>query len=77
MKRLDAVLGNRSRARLRHFRKCARRHIPPGLRSVLGIVCVALGIVGFLPIVGFWMIPLGFALVWLDLHPLLRRDKSR
>jgi hypothetical protein len=77
MRQVDGFLGNRSRARLRHFHKCARRRIPPGLRSVLGIICVALGIVGFLPIVGFWMIPLGLALVWLDLRPILRRYKSR
>lgn len=74
---LDNILGYRSRARLRYFSSCARRRIAPGIRSVLGLICVALGIVGFLPIVGFWMIPLGLALVWLDLGPLLHRRKSR
>tara|TARA_R110002110_G_scaffold4822_17_gene24217 strand:+ start:1296 stop:1484 length:189 start_codon:yes stop_codon:yes gene_type:complete len=62
---------------VRYFLSCARRRIPPGLRSVLGVIFVVLGIFGILPIVGFWMIPLGGALVWLDLGPLLRRDKTR
>ncbi|WP_254684686.1 hypothetical protein [Sulfitobacter sp. JL08] len=71
------ILGRRNRARLRYFQSCARRRIPPGLRTILGVICVALGVVGFLPIVGFWMFPLGIALVWLDLGPLLRLRKSR
>ena len=31
------------------------------------------GLVGFLPIVGFWMFPLGVALVIADFPPLRRR----
>lgn len=73
----DGILSRRSRARLRRFQSCARHHIPPGLRTVLGLISVAFGIVGFLPIVGFWMIPVGMALVWLDLGPVLRRLGSR
>jgi hypothetical protein len=30
-----------------------------GLRIAIGVVLVILGIFGFLPILGFWMIPLG------------------
>jgi hypothetical protein len=39
----------------RHF------HLPQSkpIRVGLGILLVAFGLVGFLPIVGFWMIPLG------------------
>jgi hypothetical protein len=31
------------------------------------------GVFGFLPILGFWMIPLGAALIALDIPPLRRR----
>jgi hypothetical protein len=31
------------------------------------------GVFGFLPIVGFWMIPAGLALIALDIPPLRRR----
>ncbi|MEZ5811651.1 MAG: PGPGW domain-containing protein [Rhizobiaceae bacterium] len=30
------------------------------VRVIIGILLVMFGIVGFLPVVGFWMIPLGF-----------------
>lgn len=49
------------------------RHVPRGARSVLGILCIGGGIVGFLPMLGFWMIPLGLALIALDIAPLRRR----
>lgn len=48
------------------------RRVPPGLRSVLGVLLIAGGIVGFLPVLGFWMIPLGVAVLWLDLAALWR-----
>jgi hypothetical protein len=31
------------------------------------------GMAGFLPILGFWMIPVGLALIALDIPPLRRR----
>jgi cytochrome c biogenesis protein CcdA len=39
----------------RHF------HLPRSrwLRIAIGVVLIVLGIFGFLPILGFWMIPLG------------------
>ena len=49
------------------------RRVPWGVRSVLGLLCIAGGIVGFLPILGFWMIPVGVALIALDIPPLRRR----
>lgn len=42
-------------------------HVPFGLRSVIGVIFVIGGVIGFLPIVGFWMLPLGVALIALDL----------
>ena len=46
------------------------RYLPMIVRSLLGLVLVAFGVLGFLPILGFWMIPLGLALVALDIPPL-------
>ena len=41
-------------------------------RICIGIVLVLCGIVGFLPILGFWMIPLGLIVLSIDL-PWVRR----
>lgn len=49
-----------------------KRRIPPGLRLVVGLLLVLGGLVGFLPILGFWMIPLGIAVASLDIPPLSR-----
>lgn len=45
-------------------------------RVPLTIVLMAGGFVGFLPILGFWMLPLGLALLALDL-PFLRGPLAR
>ena len=42
-------------------------------RTVLGVALVIGGILGFLPVLGFWMIPLGVAFVALDVPPARRR----
>jgi hypothetical protein len=46
------------------------------IRVTLAILLVLGGIVGFLPILGFWMIPLGLALIAQDI-PALRRPMAR
>jgi hypothetical protein len=51
----------------------ADRRLPPIVRSLLGLLLMAAGLVGFLPILGFWMFPLGVALVISDFPPLRRR----
>jgi hypothetical protein len=51
----------------------AQRTLPLGLRSALGVVLIGAGVVGFLPILGFWMLPLGLAFIALDIPPLRRR----
>lgn len=43
------------------------------MRSLFGLVLMAGGVVGFLPVLGFWMFPLGVALVISDFPPLRRR----
>lgn len=41
--------------------------LPIGVRSIVGALFIIGGVFGFLPIVGFWMFPLGLALVALDI----------
>lgn len=60
------------RAKLRGLYHWGKK-VPPVLRSLLGLVAMGLGVVGFLPILGFWMAPLGALLIALDIPPLRRR----
>ena len=41
--------------------------VPMGVRSVVGVFLMVAGVFGFLPIIGFWMFPLGLAFVALDI----------
>jgi hypothetical protein len=50
----------------RRIRFWIKRRVPYGLRTVLGLLLVVGGIFGFLPVLGFWMIPLGIAVIWID-----------
>ena len=56
--------------------KRGTRYIPPIVRLVLGIILVFLGFLGFLPVLGFWMIPLGLALIATDIPPFARWIKK-
>lgn len=49
-------------------------HLPKSkpLRIGLGIVLIGCGLLGFLPVLGFWMIPLGLLVLSVDL-PAVRR----
>ena len=42
----------------------------------LRVVFIAMGLVGFMPVVGFWMIPVGLAILSVD-SPLARRFRRR
>ena len=46
--------------------------VPVGVRSFVGILLMVAGVFWFLPLVGFWMLPLGVAFVGLDI-PWTRR----
>lgn len=46
------------------------------LRVALGTALVVMGIFGWLPIVGFWMIPLGLLVLSIDFH-YVRRFRRR
>jgi len=54
------------------FLKKGERLLPPVVRAVCGVLLFCGGLLGFLPILGFWMIPLGLALIASDV-PLLRK----
>ncbi len=45
-------------------------------RLIVGVILVIGGVLGFLPVVGFWMIPLGLIVLSVD-FPLIRRLRRR
>lgn len=49
------------------------RNVPFGVRTFLGLLLIAGGFLGFLPILGFWMLPLGIMVAALDIPPLRNR----
>lgn len=62
-----------SKARIRGAVAWAETKVPRGARSLLGVLLVIGGFFGFLPILGFWMIPVGGTFIALDVPPLRRR----
>jgi hypothetical protein len=60
------------RAKARSLYQYAEK-VPPVLRSLLGIVLIGLGVLGFLPFLGFWMVPLGALFIALDVPPWRKR----
>ena len=58
-----------AKSRIRRMLVRIRRTVPPGARLLLGLLLIAGGVVGFLPVLGFWMIPLGIAVAALDIKP--------
>ena len=50
-----------------------RDHVAPGIRSLIGVGFMVGGVFGFLPILGFWMLPLGIAFIALDIPPTRKR----
>lgn len=51
----------------------SQKHLPLGARAAIGVVLVVTGLFGFLPLLGYWMIPVGGVLIALDVPPLRRR----
>ena len=45
-------------------------------RVIVGLGLISGGVLGFLPILGFWMLPLGFLVLSHDL-PFVRRQRRR
>lgn len=56
----------------------AKKIMPPNRlgRTIVGILLIIGGVLGFLPILGFWMIPLGFVVLSVD-SPFIRRRRRR
>ncbi|MDO8840271.1 MAG: hypothetical protein Q7V31_15260 [Parvibaculum sp.] len=48
----------------------------PIIRVVVGMVLIIGGMFGFLPVLGFWMLPLGVVVLSVDIHP-VRRFRRR
>ncbi len=44
----------------------------PALRVALGGALIGGGVLGFLPVLGFWMVPLGLAVLAVDFPPVRR-----
>ena len=61
----------------RRFLVRVRRRVPPGLRLVAGLLLILGGVLGFLPVLGFWMIPLGLGVAALDVKPLIAWARGR
>ena len=72
LERLINRLPKRVRSTVRFLREPASRW----LRIPMGILLTFGGVLGFLPIFGFWMLPIGLALL-ADEVPLLRSGRSR
>ena len=60
--------------------KVGHRHMPLPqsrmLRISLGVVLLVCGVFGFLPVVGYWMIPLGLLVLSVDI-PAVRRWRRK
>ena len=54
-----------------------RGNVPPGLRLPLGLLLMVGGVFGMLPVLGFWMLPLGVAVAALDVKPLIEAIRRR
>jgi purine-cytosine permease-like protein len=59
--------------RIGKFRLRVPNH--PIARIVLGVVLVILGFFGFLPVLGFWMIPVGLIILSVDFSWVRRRRR--
>ena len=53
----------------------SQRRLLPGVRSIIGLLLMMGGVFGFLPVLGFWMFPLGVAVAVTDIPPLRRRTE--
>ncbi len=65
-------------ARTRRGQAWARKYLPWGIRTIVGLALIGLGIVGIVvPFIGPWLIPVGGAIAFLDIRPLWLRWKAR
>lgn len=60
---------------IERFRRKALIEWPPRYRIPTGVGLVIGGLFGWLPILGFWMLPLGLVLLSADVHVLRKRRR--
>ena len=60
------------------MRKAIHKRMPKSRigRTIVGLLLIIGGILGFLPVLGFWMIPLGLIILSYD-SPLIRRWRRK
>jgi len=64
------------KAKLRPLYKMGTR-LPPVVRSLVGCALIGGGLLGVLvPVLGFWMVPLGAVFIALDVPPARRRVET-
>ena len=63
---------------MRHRSSKHRFRLPEAqwLRIAIGIVLIVGGMLGFLPVVGFWMLPLGLLVLSVDIPWVRRRRRA-
>lgn len=66
-----------ARMKIKRMLVWIRANVPPGVRLVLGLLLMVGGVFGFLPVIGFWMFPLGLAVAALDVMPIWRWLRGR
>ncbi len=64
----------------KHTIRLGKYRLPlPGssiVRMFIGLILILGGCLGFLPVLGFWMVPLGLMVLSIDL-PIVRRGRRR
>jgi len=79
--RIPRLDWQRWKARARRILVRVRQRVPPGLRLFLGVLLMIGGVFAILPVLGLWMLPLGFAVAALDVRAirqwLQRRNRRR
>ena len=61
----------------RRFLRWAIRTFPPGTRAPIGLLFMLGGVLAILPVLGLWMLPVGVAILWLDVRAFLRWRAGR
>jgi purine-cytosine permease-like protein len=69
-------LGKHLPRAMRNFGRWLRRPRLIWVRIPAGLLLIAAGFLGFLPILGFWMVPLGVIIIAQDV-PFIRRPIAR
>ena len=63
--------------RVGHMLRRINARVPAGLRTLLGALLILGGVFGFLPVLGFWMIPLGIMVIGLDIAALRKALRGK